>query len=767
MKTLKNHLFIMLGVVILTLSCSAQKNEEDKTLSPYFFVQTNDENDQLPLKKTSAMVNIAGVIADVTITQEYQNTGKNPIEAIYVFPASTKAAVYSMEMIIGERVILAKIEEKNKARQDYEQAKADGKNASLLEQKRPNVFQMSVANIMPGQIVSVKLCYTELLIPENKIYEFIYPSVVGPRYSNKTETESMEENWIENPYTKSGEKELYEFDLNITLAGSMPIDQISSPSHIVNVEYQNKSTANISINAEERSKGNKDFVLRYRLSGNQIEAGVLLYEGEKENFFLAMIQPPKEIHETHIPSREYVFILDVSGSMSGFPIEVSKKLMQELFQKLRPVDCFNVMFFAGGSQVLFQNSMPVNEANIQKAMQMINQQQGGGSTQLLPALKQALAFTGTENYARSFVILTDGYVAIEQEAFDLIRKNLNKANFFSFGIGSSVNRFLIEGIAHVGMGKPFVVLKESEAKQVSEKFRNYIENPVLTNLTYDIEGFNAYDIEPNALPDLLGERPIILYGKYAGKAAGKINITGITGKSTLNFSVDISTEKISAKNAAIQYLWAREKIRLLDDYNNLFPSDDHIKEVTQLGLKYNLLTNYTSFVAIDSEIINNDGKYTSIKQPLPLPDGVSNYAIGGKSMPVSYGQRSKKGEITECLEIVSDQDMEDLSQPVFNIIESQPEFIGGDAALAKFILQNIQYPEEAKANGISGTVFVEFIIDVDGAVVEVNILRGVDPLLNNEAIRIVKLTHKKWKPAQQNGKPVKTKYNIPVKFSLD
>ena len=162
-------------VVWIAAIVHAQPGENpDKTLSPYFFVRSDDpEVDRLPLRSTSARVRISGVIADVVVTQVYKNEGKKPLEAIYVFPASTRAAVYGMKMTIGERTILAKIRTREKARQEYEQAKNSGKSASLLEQHRPNVFQMNVANILPSDIIKVELRYTELLIPTDAVYEFV------------------------------------------------------------------------------------------------------------------------------------------------------------------------------------------------------------------------------------------------------------------------------------------------------------------------------------------------------------------------------------------------------------------------------------------------------------------------------------------------------------------------------------------------------------------------------------------------------------------
>ena len=181
---------------------------DDKTLSPYFYVQGGEEGvDALPLESTTADVRIAGIIADVVITQTYKNEGNKTLEAIYIFPASTRAAVYKMVMRIGERTIAAKIDERAKARRDYEQARSEGKTASLLEQMRPNVFQMNVANILPGDIIKVELSYTELLVPTDNEYEFVYPAVVGPRYSNTLEADAAEnDKWVKNPYLPEGQR---------------------------------------------------------------------------------------------------------------------------------------------------------------------------------------------------------------------------------------------------------------------------------------------------------------------------------------------------------------------------------------------------------------------------------------------------------------------------------------------------------------------------------------------------------------------------------
>ncbi len=473
---------MVLSIVSGNTAFSQTNDTEDRTLSPYFFIRSGDPDmDRLPLKSTSASVRITGVIADVLVTQVYKNEGRKSLEAVYVFPASTRAAVYGMKMKIGERVIEAKIKKRDEARREYEQALNDGKTASLLEQQRPNVFQMNVANILPGDEIRVELAYTELVVPTDRVYAFVYPTVVGPRYTNQpAESSSPSETWSRNPYLQQTEPPTYRFSIDVAIAAGLPIRDVYCTSHKVETAFSGPTAAKITLDPSETSGGNRDFILRYRLDGDRIQSGLLLYEGERENYFLLMMQPPRKVTPADIPGREYIFIVDVSGSMHGFPLEISKKLLGDLIGSLRPTDRFNVLLFSGGSSVLSEESLPANPGNIARAIQLIDRQRGGGGTEILPALKRALALPKPENCARTIVIATDGYVTVEEEVFDLIRNNLGNANMFAFGIGSGVNRHIIEGMARVGMGEPFVITKPEEAKAKAEKFRSLIASPVLT-----------------------------------------------------------------------------------------------------------------------------------------------------------------------------------------------------------------------------------------------------------------------------------------------
>lgn len=608
---------------------------DDKTLAPFFYVADGDpEVDQLPLKKTSADVKIAGVIANVRISQTFENDGSKPIEAIYVFPASTRAAVHAMRMKIGERTVEAKIEEKEEAKQQYEAAKSAGKKASLLEQERPNVFTMNVANIMPGDRIDVELDYSELLVPTDSMYEFVYPTVVGPRFGGGADPEK--DDWISNPFLGEGEPEPYKFDISVQMETGIPIKEIKSPSHELDVEFVSQSVVRIEL--DQDGGGNKDFVLRYRLAGDKIESGVLTYDHGDESFFVLMMEPPERPKKSDIPSREYIFVLDVSGSMYGFPLDTAKGVMKKLLGDLRKDDYFNVVLFAGASYKMSNKSVRATSKNIDKAIGIIDSQKGGGGTQLMDGLRTAYGIPEVEDegVSRSVVVVTDGYVGVEAQAFKFIRNNLSEANLFSFGIGSSVNRALIEGMAKAGMGEPFVVLNPEEAKKEATTFREYIEAPVLTDIEVKFDGFKATEFLPEEVPDLLAKRPIVLIGKYDGKAKGKVKVTGVTGKGKFAKTMKVKDVSSSERTEPLRVLWARKWVELLDEQMCMLPGDDELREaITDLGLSYSILTSYTSFVAIDSEVTNESGESTSIKQPLPLPEGVSNYAVGGAVSAVS------------------------------------------------------------------------------------------------------------------------------------
>jgi Ca-activated chloride channel family protein len=601
-----------------------------KTLSPYFFVEDGDPAvDRIPLESTRVDAVISGVIANVRVTQVYVNRGSRPIHAKYVFPGSTRAAVHGMTMTVGDQRVVARIQERAEAKATFEKAVREGKSASLLEQSRPNVFSMRVGNILPGDRVEVELRYTELLTPEERVYEFVFPTVVGPRYSSQRAQDAPErDRYVVSPYLPEGTPAVSRFDIRVALDAGMPLFGLVCPSHETRTDWGGPAKAAVVLDPKESAGGNRDFILRYRLAGERIASGLVLFQGEEESFFLLMAQPPERVAAGDLPPREFIFVVDVSGSMDGFPLDTSKALLRDLIGRLAPADTFNVLLFAGTSHLMAPRSVAATAENVAAAVRAIEQARGGGGTELYAAMDRALQLPRAEGVARSIVVVTDGYISAEADVFDLIGASLGKTNVFAFGIGSGVNRHLVEGVARAGRGEPFVVTDPGEAASVAARFRRYIESPVLTNISIAAEGFEAYDLEPAGFPDLLAERPLVALGKWRGQAAGRIVIRGTGGQGPWEQTLDVGASAPSPANEALRQLWARARAAALGDFGLEGSAEKNRDAIVALGLKYTLLTPFTSFVAVHEVVRNPGGDGDNVAQPLPLPAGVSNSAVG-------------------------------------------------------------------------------------------------------------------------------------------
>ncbi len=598
-------------------------NPDTEPLSPYFQIHGERKTDVFPLKATHAEVGISGTIAQVTLTQTYTNDGENPIDATYIFPASTGSAVNGMTMTIGERVLTAKIDTKEKARKTFEKAKRENKSASLLSQKRPNVFQMEVARIMPGDEVKLTLRYSELLVPTAGVYEFVIPTAIGPRYTGGGKAEDF----TKNPFLGKGEKTLATFSVDLALGTPLPLQSLACTSHEVVIDFQAKDRATLKLPA---TAPDKDFIVRYRLSQDKIASGLLLHEGKEENFFVLQVEPPAKVHEHDIPTRDYVFLIDVSGSMNGFPINLAKKLFRDLIGNLRPTDTFNIVLFAGASEVLSEKPLNATEGNLEKAISLLSRRNGGGGTELMAGMQTALALPTDKDVSRSLVLITDGFISAESNVFELIRNGANGTNVFPLGVGSSVNRHLIDGLAHIAGNDSFVVTHSGETKDAVERFRAAISSPVLTGITVTGNGFKTTELQPRKLPDLFANRPLSLIGKWEGEPTGTITLSGITGEGkTYKKTFQVSEAAKDMENPSLPNLWARETVRSLADYAELTGKPEIIEEVTQVGLKYELLTPYTSFVAVDDVPRETAKEAVAVKQALPIPSGVGSRAVGG------------------------------------------------------------------------------------------------------------------------------------------
>ncbi len=677
MKKRSKSLVSLLSALLLLTACpfpvhAGEEEDEEKLLAPYFVIQSEGADvstDYFPLKSTEVTTNINGVIAETYVVQTYVNEGDKPINAQYVFPTSSTATVHGMTMEIGSHRVTATIKEKEEAKEEYEEAKEEGKSASLLEQRRPNVFTMDVANVMPGDTARIELHYTELVATREGVCEFVFPTVVGPRYvtpedagnpvadaavpdremstdgsqDGAAEGPAAEEDspdttvtnddgadsWAASPYLPEGVLPDSEYHITVNLSTGVPIADVSCKSHEIKVEQENGSQARITLANPEDYAGNRDFILKYRLTGESVESGLVLTETDSEKYFFLTVQPPERYVPDDIPPREYIFVLDVSGSMYGYPLDTAKDLIRNLVTGLRDTDRFNLVLFSDDTYLLSTKSLTANSGNVQAAIDLIDEQEGGGGTSMLPALQTAVSVPMKEDVARSVVIITDGYISNEDEIYDLINRNMDAASFFSFGIGCSVNDYLIKGIAQCGMGESFLVTDSEDAAESAQRFASYIEAPLMTGITVDYEGFDVYDVATSTPSILYAQKPLILFGKWRGEPTGTITVSGKAGGEDYVQEIPVADAAVDTEDESIRYLWARTKLDQLAGYGSTRNDDSVKEEITQLGLDYNMTTPYTSFVAVVEEIRNPEGESQDVNQANPLPLQVSNLAVGG------------------------------------------------------------------------------------------------------------------------------------------
>ncbi|MCC6153636.1 MAG: VWA domain-containing protein, partial [Candidatus Hydrogenedentes bacterium] len=436
---------------------------------------------QCPLEHTDVRAEVSGFVARVTLTQRFGNPYSEPIEAVYTFPMSDRAAVDTMLMKVGNRVIRGNIKEREEAQKIYQQARDAGKTASLLDQERPNIFTQSVANILPGENIEITVSYVEYLKYEEGEYEFSFPMVVGPRYipgntdtarpapvdgglGKKAGPESTDQvpdaGRVNAPITPEGTRAGHDISLSVKVDAGLPLQEIHSELHEVDVQT-NGSVATVSLK-NNKEIPNRDFILKYKVAGQNIGDAVLSHAGAKGGFFSVVLHPPARVTAQQATPKEMIFVIDCSGSMSGFPIETAKATMKRCIEGMNPNDTFNLVTFAGGLGYCFDKVVPNTPQNIKKALEYLSNLEGGGGTEMMPAINAALGGPHDPERLRVVCMMTDAYIGNDFQILDAIQKNAKDTRVFSFGIGNSVNRFLIDGMARAGRGEAEVVSLESD-----------------------------------------------------------------------------------------------------------------------------------------------------------------------------------------------------------------------------------------------------------------------------------------------------------------
>jgi Ca-activated chloride channel family protein len=606
----------------------------------------------VPLKHTAVKTEISGFVARIEVTQEFENALPSAVEAIYVFPLPHDSAVDGMTMKVGQREIRAVIKEREEARKIYEQARNTGHTAALLDQERPNIFTQSVTNIPPGGKVEITLSVIELLKYEAGVYEFAFPLVVGPRYipGNPTAVpdrgtmpdtdQAPDASRISPPvagvhtgYAHAG----HDVSMEINLAAGVPVGDVESPSHTIFADRTGPDSYHVKL-ADDAVLPDKDFILKYKVAGAGINDAVLAHAGASGGYFTLILQPPDKVPEEAVVPRQLIFVLDTSGSMWGFPLEMAKKTIQRALDNLRKDETFNLITFSGDTRILFPEPVPATPENVAKAKEVLAGAYGSGGTEMMKAIRTALGDdAGADKPVeadpiRVVCFMTDGYVGNDAEIIAEVKKHPD-ARVFPFGIGTAVNRFLLSKMAEEGHGEVEFVTAPGEAQAAADRFYERVHTPVLTNIAIDWHGLPVSDVYPKQVRDLFSAKPIIITGRFTGAPAGQITIKGYQGTGDFSRAIPIDFSSAGAANAALEKIWARHKVDDLmsQDWSGIQSGNSKYKtQIIQVGLEHSLATQFTSFVAVEERTVVRDGKPVRVEVPVELPQGVSPLAVPGR-----------------------------------------------------------------------------------------------------------------------------------------
>ena len=630
------------------------------------------------LARTEAKGVVSGPVAHTVLRQEWTNPNLVSVEGTYIFPLPDNAAVTALRMTVGSRRIEAEMRRREEARAVYEQAKSQGKVAALLDQERSNIFAQRVANIAPGEPIEVTIEFDHELRCDDGSCEYILPTVVGPRFVPARQGDPGR---IAPPVAYPGIETGHRLTFSLDLDEGMAIHDLESPSHRVVIQETGFGRAQVRL-ASEEARLDRDVIVRFRLGGREAEFGVLAWRGGRfpggqspaggtddpggaagrtspgtpdeaagfqwgpdgSGIFTLFLMPPVESEaEAQATPRELTFILDCSGSMKGEPIEASKEVVRRTLRAARASDTLQILRFSDQASGLWPDPVPVTPANVRKALDYLDSLNGDGGTEMLSGIRAALDRPPDRERLRLVALLTDGFIGNETEVLAEVRRILGPARLFAFGIGSSVNRYLLENIAQEGRGTAQFLGVREDPEDLVKRFVRRIGTPILTDLRVSWEGIDVDDLEPSLPPDLFAGQPLVIHGRYPRPGAGTLVIEGLQrGGRRLTLRRTVALPSYAEDHEALARLWARARIERLtrEAYGRLDP--DTVAAIARLGIRFRLMTPFTSLVAVDQVVTSRGGASRSIDVPVELPYGMDPAGIFGKTT-VTSGQVASSG----------------------------------------------------------------------------------------------------------------------------
>jgi Ca-activated chloride channel family protein len=571
-----------------------------------------------PLLATDVEIRVTGHVARATVRQSFRNPHADWYEGIYSFPLPENAAVDHLRMRIGERVVEGEIRERQVAKASYEQAKTEGRRATLVEQERPNIFTTSVANIGPGESIQVEIEYQQTLRYDQGRYVLRFPMVVGPRYVPKgVEDAARIMPAVLRPDENSGP--INPVKLRVSLDAGVPVGSVESAHHRIGIRKADDSKQQITLAGDNFA--NKDFELAWTLAPGRAPAAALFTEKKGDRHYgLLMVVPPAQERQGPAIPREAIFVIDTSGSMHGASIAQAKEALELAIRRLSPADSFNVIEFNSYARALFGQARPAEAGNVENAVRWVRELRAQGGTEMAKALDLALDGQSHEGRIRQIVFLTDGAVGNEDPLLRMIRERLGDSRLFTVGIGSAPNSHFMTKAAQFGAGTFTYIGKIEEVKEKMNALFSKLESPVLKGLTIDWGGSKGVEAWPKAVPDLyLGEPVVVLFS--ADSVADEIKVAGLVARNTP-----------LAEAGGLGALWAREKIsNLMDALRGGAPEEEVRTGVIKLALDHHLVSKYTSLVAVDKTPARaRDEMLKSAGMPTNLPEGWSYDAVYGE-----------------------------------------------------------------------------------------------------------------------------------------
>jgi len=620
-STLLTALFFLIAPAII-----AQEGPQSNTGALRAADASGKPVGECPLKHTTVKAEVSGFISRVTVTQDFENPFTEKIEAVYVFPLPQAAAVDDLTMLIGERIIKGKIMRREEAQATYAAAKQLGQVAALLDQQRPNIFSQAVANVMPGQQIRIVISYVETLTYEDGSYEWSFPMVVGHRYNPATLNQADNAPSVAPTYS---ERPGHDISIDLTLDAGVPIEALNSETHETEVERPDGRRAIVSLK-DQKTIPNKDFILKYQTAGPAMNDAVLAHRTERGGFFTLILQPPQRVSAEDVTPKELVFVVDTSGSMSGFPLAKAKETVDLALDTLYQHDTFNIITFSGDTNLLFPEPRPATPENVREAKKFLASHRGGGGTEMMKAITAALQPTDSQQHMRITCFLTDGYVGNDMEIIAEVRKYKN-ARVFAMGFGVGPNRYLLDNMVQHGRGEVDYVTQIGDTSAVARRFNERVRNPYLTDISIEWPAsLSVADIYPRQIPDMFSAKPLVLSGRYSQAGSGSIVLKGKIAGQDFVREIPVALPETEGSHDVLATLWARRKIDDVMAYDLSGAQSGTMKaefreEIEQIGLKFKLMTQFTSFVAVDEATFT--GPQVPVQVAVPQHLGV--LALGG------------------------------------------------------------------------------------------------------------------------------------------